>query len=374
MQFIDLKSQYKLIKSDILKSIENVLDHGQYIMGPEVNLLENKLANYVGSDYCVSCSSGTDALLMALMAFEVGPGDAVFTTPFTFVATAEVISLLGATPVFVDIDEDTYNISPELLDEAIQGIIYKKSLNPKVIIPVDLFGLPADYNKIQNIAIKYDLQILEDGAQSFGGKIGNQKACSFGDISTTSFFPAKPLGGYGDGGAIFTNDNILKEKMESIRVHGKGSDKYNNIRIGINGRLDSIQAAILLEKLTIFNEEIKNRQKVSELYSSQLKDTFVVPFIPEGYASAWAQYSILANDKNHREECMDMLKNKGIPSAIYYPIPLHLQQAYKNLGYSKGDFSICESVSKRIFSLPMHPYLSEDEINQITSLLNNLGG
>jgi len=371
MQFIDLKSQYKLIKSDVLKSIENVLEHGQYIMGPEVSLLEEKLADYVGAEYCISCSSGTDALLMALMALEVGPGDAVFTTPFTFVATAEVISLLGATPVFVDIDERTYNISSKLLDEAIQGVIDKKSLNPKAIIPVNLFGLPADYYELENVGGKYDLPIIEDGAQSFGGGIGNQKACSFGDISTTSFFPAKPLGGYGDGGAIFTNDINLKEKMESIRVHGKGSDKYNNVRIGINGRLDSIQAAILLQKLTIFDQEIQNRQIVAEQYSSQLKDNFVVPYIPEQYSSAWAQYSILADDNKHREKYKQKLKNNGIPSAIYYPIPLHLQKVYGNLGYSKGDFNICESVSERIFSLPMHPYLREAEINQITLLLNN---
>ena len=371
MQFIDLKSQYKLIKSDVLKSIENVLEHGQYIMGPEVSLLEDKLADYVGAEYCISCSSGTDALLMALMALEVGPGDAVFTTPFTFVATAEVISLLGATPVFVDINERTYNISPKLLDEAIQVVIDKKSLNPKAIIPVNLFGLPADYYELENVAGKYDLPIIEDGAQSFGGEIGNQKACSFGDISTTSFFPAKPLGGYGDGGAIFTNDINLKEKMESIRVHGKGSDKYNNVRIGINGRLDSIQAAILLQKLTIFDQEIQNRQIVSEQYSSQLKDNFVVPYIPKQYSSAWAQYSILADNNKHREECKQKLKNNDIPSAIYYPIPLHLQKAYGNLGYSKGDFNICESISERIFSLPIHPYLTEAEINQITLLLNS---
>ena len=219
MQFIDLKSQYKLIKPDILKSIENVLEHGQYIMGPEVSLLEKKLADYVGVDYCVSCSSGTDALLMGLMALDVGPGDAVFTPPFTFVATAEAISLLGATPVFVDIHELTYNISPQLLDEEIHGVMDKKYLNPKAIISVDLFGLPADYDELQNVARTYNLPIIEDGAQSFGGKIGNQKACSFGDISTTSFFPAKPLGGYGDGGAIFTNDRNYKEKLESIRIH-----------------------------------------------------------------------------------------------------------------------------------------------------------
>ena len=371
MQFIDLKSQYKLIKSDVLKSIENVLEHGQYIMGPEVSLLEEKLADYVGAEYCISCSSGTDALLMALMALEVGPGDAIFTTPFTFVATAEVISLLGATPVFVDIDERTYNISPKLLDEAIQGVIDKKYLNPKAIIPVDLFGLPADYNKLKNVARKYNLPFIEDGAQSFGGEIGNQKACSFGDISTTSFFPAKPLGGYGDGGAIFTNDRNFKEKMESIRVHGKGSDKYNNVRIGINGRLDTIQAAILLQKLTIFDQEIQDRQIVAEQYSSQLKDNFVVPYIPDQYTSAWAQYSILTDNNKHREECQQKLKNNNIPSVIYYPIPLHLQKAYGDLGYSKGDFNICESVCERIFSLPMHPYLREAEINQITLLLNN---
>ena len=371
MQFIDLKSQYKLIKSEVLQSIENVLEHGQYIMGPEVSQLEKKLADYVGVEYCISCSSGTDALLMALMALEIGPGDAVFTTPFTFVATAEVISLVGATPIFVDIDKNTYNISPKLLDDAIQGVVSKISLNPKAIIPVDLFGLPADYVELKKVSEKYNLPIIEDGAQSFGGAVGDQKACSFGEISTTSFFPAKPLGGYGDGGAIFTNDQNLKEKLESIRVHGKGDNKYNNIRIGINGRLDSIQAAILLQKLSIFDEEIQSRQKVAAQYSSQLKDSFVVPNIPEQYSSAWAQYSILADDSEHREASMQKLKDNGIPSAIYYPIPLHLQRAYENLGYSMGDYTICENISERIFSLPMHPYLTEAEINQITLLLNN---
>jgi len=371
MQFIDLKSQYELIKSDVLKSIENVLEHGQYIMGPEVSLLEQKLADYVGSKYCISCSSGTDALLMSLMALDVGPGDAVFTTPFTFVATSEVISLLGATPVFVDIDELSYNISPRLLDEAIRNIEYEKSLNIKAIIPVDLFGLPADYVELRRISAKYDLPIIEDGAQSFGGKIGEKMACSFGHISTTSFFPAKPLGGYGDGGAIFTNDKYLKDKVESIRVHGKSSDKYNNIRIGINGRLDTIQAAVLLNKLTIFDNEIQNRQIIAEQYSSQLGDNFFVPHIPQKYTSAWAQYSILADDSSHRQVCMQKLKDKGIPSAIYYPIPLHLQKAYENLRYLKGDFKVCENISERIFSLPMHPYLTKTEINQITLLLNN---
>lgn len=371
MQFIDLKSQYKLIKSDILKSIESVLEHGQYIMGPEVTLLEEKLAKYVGTKYCISCASGTDALLMALMALDVGPGDAIFTTPFTFVATAEVITLLGATPVFVDIDERTYNISPHLLDEAIQRVIDENFLNPRAIIPVDLFGLPADYNKLESIGRKYSLPIIEDGAQSFGGGISKKKSCSFGEISTTSFFPAKPLGGYGDGGAIFTDDSKYKEKLESIRIHGKGSDKYNNVRIGINGRLDTIQAAILLQKLVILGQEIENRQIVAQKYSTQLKDDFEVPYIPTRYYSAWAQYSILANDSKHRQECMQKLKNNNIPTAIYYPIPLHLQKAYENLGYSKGDFTICERVSGRIFSIPMHPYLTESEINQISFLLKN---
>ena len=371
MQFIDLKSQYNLIKEDVLNSIETVLDHGQYIMGPEVIELEEKLAQYVGTKHCVSCSSGTDALLMSLMALDVGPGDAVFTTPFTFVATAEVISLVGAIPVFVDIDNRTYNIDPEKLEIEVKRVSEEGNLTPKAIIPVDLFGLPADYESIQTIANEFNLFVIEDAAQGFGGSINGKKSGSFEDVAATSFFPAKPLGGYGDGGAVFTDSNKLAEKLESIRVHGKGENKYDNIRIGLNGRLDTIQAAILLHKLKIFPLELEKRESAATLYSEKLLQKFTTPFIPSGYSSAWAQYSILANSSEHRSECQQRLKDEGIPSAVYYPIPLHLQTAYNYLNYKRGDFPISEEISNRIFSLPMHPYLTKVEINQITSILNS---
>jgi len=369
MQFIDLKSQYNLIKEDILNSIERVLDHGQYIMGPEVIELEENLAHYIGTKYCVSCSSGTDALLMSLMALGVGPGHAVFTTPFTFVATAEVISLVGATPIFVDIDSQTYNIDSTKLEIEVKRVSKEGILTPKAIIPVDLFGLPAYYHSIQTIANKFNLFVIEDAAQGFGGSINGQKAGSFGDVSATSFFPAKPLGGYGDGGAIFTNDNDLLEKLKSIRVHGKGENKYDNIRIGLNGRLDTIQAVILLHKLKVFPDELEKRELVSIQYSEKLREKFTTPLIPSSHTSAWAQYSILADDSMHREECIRKLKGKGIPSAIYYPIPLHLQIAYNYLNYKHGDFPICEGISDRIFSLPMHPYLTMDQIDLIVGEL-----
>jgi len=372
MQFIDLKSQYNLIKEDVLNSIETVLNHGQYIMGPEVVELEEKLAQYVGIKYCVSCSSGTDALLMSLMGLDVGPGDAVFTTPFTFVATAEVISLVGATPIFVDIDSKTYNIDSQKLEIEVKRISEEGNLIPKAIIPVDLFGLPADYSSIQTIANEFNLFVIEDAAQGFGGSINGKKSGSFGDMGATSFFPAKPLGGYGDGGAVFTNDGDLFEKLQSIRVHGKGENKYDNIRIGLNGRLDTIQAAILLNKLKIFPNELEKRESAATLYSEKLLQKFTTPFIPSGYSSAWAQYSILADSSEHRSECQQRLKDEGIPSAVYYPIPLHLQTAYNYLNYKLGDFPISEEMSNRIFSLPMHPYLTEVEIDQIASILNNV--
>jgi dTDP-4-amino-4,6-dideoxygalactose transaminase len=368
MQFIDLLSQKERIRASLLKRIERILDSGQFIMGPEVTELESRLAAYVGTRHCVSCSSGTDALLMPLMARGIGPGDAVFTTPFTFVATAEVISLVGATPVFVDVSPDTFNINPDLVGHAVDQAV-QQGLKPKAIIPVDLFGLPAEYDRLDAVADDYRLWMLEDAAQSFGGSFGGRKAGSFGLVGATSFFPAKPLGGYGDGGAIFTDDDELDALLRSIRVHGSGVDKYSNDRIGINGRLDSIQAAVLLEKLTLFDEELATRQRIAEAYSSRLEGRLVVPRIPEGYRSAWAQYSVLAESTAERDQLMQALQQAGIPSMIYYKIPLHLQKAYNNLGYTGGDFPVSEELSGRIFALPMHPYIKEEEIEQICSVL-----
>ena len=369
MQFIDLKHQYQTLQPRIDQAIQKVLNHGQYIQGPQVFELEAELATYSGTQYCVSCSSGTDALLMSLMAKGIGRGDAVFTTPFTFIATAEVIQLLGATPVFVDIFEDTFNIDPFKLEVAIDTCLSNGELIPKAIIPVDIFGLPAEYEMIEKIGNKYNLCIIEDAAQSFGGKIKRKKAGSFGNIGTTSFFPAKPLGCYGDGGAIFTNDSEIAEKLISIRNHGQGNSKYDNIRIGLNGRIDTIQAAILLEKMKIFPKELGQRNAIAKKYSQNLNQYFKCQHVPEGYGSAWAQYSVLAASTKERSICMEKLRDADIPTAIYYPKPLHLQDAFSDLNYSTGDFPVAESISQRIFSLPMHPYLSDDNISKICDIL-----
>lgn len=372
MQFIDLKKQYSRLSSDIKQRIDNVLEHGQYIMGPEVAELEKKLSKFAGSKYCLSCSSGTDALLIALMAKGIKPGDAIITTPFTYIATAEVISLLGATPVFVDIYPETFNINPNGIPEAVKKA-KGMGLNPRGIIPVDLFGLPARYRLIDDIAKELNLFILEDAAQGFGGSIRGRRAGSFGDIAATSFFPAKPLGCYGDGGAIFTDSDELYSLMESIRVHGKGESKYDCDRIGLNGRLDTIQAAILISKLDLYEEEIRLRQEVANLYSENLtgNKNIQTPFVPKDYQSVWAQYSILLENSKKRENVIKSLGNEGIPSVVYYQKSLHIQKTFKNLGYKMGDFPISENVSSRILSLPMHPYLDQLSIDKISEIIKS---
>ena len=354
MHFIDLPAQYQHLKSKIDKRIQTVLDHGKYIMGPEVQELEEKLADYVGVKHAISCANGTDALQLALMAMEVKAGDAVFCPTFTFFATAEAPALMGATPVFVDSDQSTFNICPVDLEKRIQQTIAEGKLTPKVIIAVDLFGLPANYPELEKIAQKYNLILLEDAAQGFGGSINGKRAGSFGDIATTSFFPAKPLGCYGDGGAIFTDNDEYAELIRSYRVHGKGQDKYDNVRIGINSRLDTIQAAILLEKLAVFPEELISRNKSADKYHTELSSKFVTPQVPEGYLSSWAQYSVL--DEN-RDATMLEYKAKGVPTAIYYHKCLHLQSAFKHLNYQVDDFPVAEKLANMVFSLPMHPYL-----------------
>ncbi|MGI6776584.1 MAG: DegT/DnrJ/EryC1/StrS family aminotransferase [Acetivibrionales bacterium] len=369
MEFIDLTEQYSLLKNRIDKNIQKVLEHGKYILGPEVTELEEKLGEYTGVKHVISCSSGTDALLMPLMAWGIGRGDAVFTTVFSFIAAAEVICLLGATPVFVDIDPYTYNISPGLLEEAINKTISEGKLKVKAVIPVDLFGVPADYDRIQAIAHTYGLKVLEDAAQGFGSVYKGRKACSFGDAAGTSFFPAKPLGCYGDGGAIFTNDDRLAEELRSIRVHGKGTDKYDNIRTGINGRLDTLQAAILLAKLDVFDDELEARNCVAAKYTSGLSNIVTTPVIPDGLKPCWAQYSVLASDSKERRVFTERLAWSGIPTAIYYPKPLHLQTVYSHLGYRHSDFPVAENISNRVFSLPMHPYLSDMDIEEIVRVM-----
>jgi UDP-2-acetamido-2-deoxy-ribo-hexuluronate aminotransferase len=368
MKLIDLGAQQELIRASLEKRMKGVLAHGQYIMGPEVKELETQLAKFAGTKHAIGCSSGTDALLIALMAYGVGPGDAIFTTPFTFIATAEVIALLGATPVFADINPRSFNIDPQKLREAIEKTRVDGKLKPKGMIPVDLFGLPADYDEIMSFANKESLFVLQDAAQSFGALYKGKRAPALGHVGATSFFPAKPLGCYGDGGAIFTDDDKLAEVMRSIILHGKGSHKYENIRIGVNGRLDTLQAAILLAKLEVFGKELDNRQRVAEKYSAGLKGTVEVPLIPKGMVSAWAQYSILTE---RRDDLERYLKEKGIPTAIYYPTPLHLQPAIAYLGYKKGDFPVSEDASHRILSLPMHPYLTDQEMQEVTEAIWN---
>ena len=384
MDFIDLKTQQTRIKETLNNNIQNVLAHGNYIMGPEIKQLEAKLAAYTKTKHAISCASGTDALLMALMAYGVKPGDAIFTTPFTFIATAEVIALLGATPIFVDIDPKTYNIDPAKLSLAIKALknndpsSYPLPIThnplpivPKGIIPVDLFGLLADYEAINNIAKENGLFVVEDAAQSFGANYKDKMSCAFGNIACTSFFPAKPLGCYGDGGMCFTDNDQLADKMNSIKVHGKGSDKYDNIRIGINGRLDTLQAAILLAKFDIFPEEVELRQIVAQRYTNLLSHypSPITPYLPSGARSAWAQYSLLAKDEDHRTTVLKKLQENKIPSAIYYPKPLHMQTAFAYLGYKKGDFPVSEDCANRIFSLPMHPYLTADEQTKIVKVI-----
>jgi len=379
IQFTDLAEQQKRILPNLEKRLSRVLAHGKYIMGPEVFELEEKLSEFLGVKHSISCSSGTDALLMVLMANGIHSGDAVFTTPFSFMATAEVISFLGATPVFVDVDPKTFNMDPICLEKAIKAVISGSfsdyplpkddgigRLLPKCIIPVDIFGLPAAYEQINSIADKYGLFVLEDAAQSFGAQYQKKKAGNLSHAAATSFFPAKPLGCYGDGGAVFTNDDRLAEKIRSIRVHGKGTDKYDNVRIGINGRLDTLQAAVLLEKLEIFEKEVENRNRVAALYSRLLGQYLELQTVPDDCTSVWAQYPVRHDMK---KQIMESLNKKGIPTAVYYPKSLHCQTAFSYLGYLKDDFPISQILSERIFSLPMHPYLEKDQIHHICDTL-----
>lgn len=365
MQFIDLQAQYQHLKAKIDKRIADVLNHGKYIMGPEVQELEQALAEYVGVKHVVTCANGTDALTLALMVLDIKKGDAVFCPTFTFFATAEVISFANATPIFVDSNEQTFNICPIDLEKQIQKVISEGKVTPKAIIAVDLFGLPANYAEIEAIAKKYDLKLIEDAAQGFGGSITDnqgetKKAGSFGDIATTSFFPAKPLGCYGDGGAVFTNNDEYAELLRSYRVHGKGSDKYDNIRIGMNSRLDTIQAAILLEKLAEFPQELINRNKAAANYEDELAALYKTPQAPKGYQSSWAQYTLLSDN---RKQVMAHYKEQGVPTAIYYSTCMHQQTVFADLGYQDGDFPVAEKLAKQVFSLPMSGYVKTENVS-----------
>lgn len=384
MQFIDLAAQQNQIRSDIETRIQKVLDHGKYIMGPEVLELEDALKEFAGARHCISGASGTDALLMTLMAWEVKPGDAVFVPCFSFFATAEVVGMLGATPIMVDIEPDTFNISIQALEKAIEAVktqdpsIYPlpqeallQKLTPRAVIPVDLFGQAADYTKLLPIAAKNNLLVLEDAAQSFGAEQAGKKTCAMGcHAAATSFFPAKPLGCYGDGGAIFTDDDSLAEILRSIRVHGKGSDKYDNVRIGINGRLDTLQAAILLAKMEIFPDEIKGRQEIAAAYTERLGNVAGIktPMVREGNLSVWAQYSILVSD-GKRDALASALNSKGIPTNIYYPAPMHMLAAFRQLGYVPEDMPNALASSRDILALPFHPYLTGDDVENIAKAI-----
>lgn len=372
MQFRDLKAQYKALKPEIDAGIQAVIESSGFILGKPVAELEEKLAEYVGRKHCIGVANGTEALQLALMAMDVGPGDAVFTSDFTYFASAGCASIIGATPVLVDIDLDTFNMDPPALEKQILRVLSEGKLRPKVIIPVDLFGLPANFPEIEKIAEKYGLKILEDAAQGFGGQINGKLACSFGDISATSFFPAKPLGCYGDGGAIFTDDDAVDARLRSLRASGKSpTDKYDNREVGMNSRLDTLQAAILLPKFKAFKEyEVDAVNAVAEKYSRAFHGLVKTPVVPEGYLSSWAQYTLLMKNKEQRDAVQAKLKENGIPTMVYYPRGLHQQAAYRWMGLKDEDYPNTVEATQRVLSLPMHPYMKEEEqLNIIQALL-----
>ena len=377
MEFRDLKKQYQVLKADIDKAMQDVAAAGNYIMGGPVAELEQQLAEYVGVKHCMTCANGTDALTLALKALGIGKGDAVFVPDFTFFASAEVVALEGATPVFVDVDPRTFNIDPTSLKEAIAAIEKEGVLKMKAVIAVDLFGLPADFITVKEIARQHGLYVIEDGAQGFGGRIGDRHACSFGDISTTSFFPAKPLGCYGDGGAVFTDNDEWAALVRSYRVHGKGSDKYDNVRIGMNSRLDTVQAAILQVKLKAFKEyeltAVNNAAaQYTKLISEGIGADVATPYIPDGYLSSWAQYTLQLNDGSMRVRLQAQMKEAGIPTMVYYPTPMSMQTAFKGQ-HTYIDTPNARRLSQCVLSLPMHPYLTDEDINKVVeTLLTNL--
>ena len=371
MQFIDLGAQRERIKDRLKAAIDRVVDDGRYILGPEVAEFERKLADYVGVKHVVACANGTDALLLPLYASGIGPGDAVFVPSFTFAATAEVVALAKAEPVFVDVDPDTYNIDIDSLEAAIAMIKAEGRLKPKAIIPVDLFGLGAEYDAIDRIAEREGLLVIEDAAQSIGGSVNGKMCGSFAKVAGTSFYPAKPLGCYGDGGAMFTDDDELAARLRSSAFHGTGATQYENIHVGVNSRLETLQAAILIEKLAILEDEMVARQKVAERYRTGLGNVVKVAYMPAGSRSAWAQYAI---ETPVRDALKAHLQANGIPSVIYYVKPLHEQVAYRDFPRTPGGLPVSEALPKRILCLPMHPYLSEADQDRIISTIGDLVG
>jgi len=367
MEFRDLKKQYQVLKKEIDSAVMKVMQNADFISGKAVADLEEALAAYVGVKHCITCGNGTDALELALLAWNVGAGDAVFVPDFTFFASGEAPVRCGATPVFVDVERDTFNISPKALEQAVQRIIEEGVLKPKVIVAVDLFGQPADYREIRKIADKYNIWILEDGAQGFGGAIGNQRACSFGDIATTSFFPAKPLGCYGDGGAVFTDNDEWAEIIHSLRIHGKGECKYDNVRIGMNSRLDTIQAAVLKVKLQYFDKEIKAVNSIAEIYNKQLVDKVEVPVVQTPYYSSWAQYTVVCKNVYERNMIQKNLAEYDIPSMIYYMKGMHEQVAFEDAQVLVGEYENTDYLKERVLSLPIYPYMSEKMLYMIVN-------
>lgn len=372
MQFRDLKTQYNVLKDEMDQAILDVVASSAYVMGPKIKEMETAFAEYVGVKHCIACNSGTDALLLALKAWNVKPGDAVFVPSFTFFASAEVIAMQGATPVFVDVDPDTYNMDDKDLRRKIEQVIWDGVLTPRAVIVVDLFGLPANFKAIRATAERFRLYVLEDAAQGFGGRIGDEKACTFGDISTTSFFPAKPVGCYGDGGAVFTDNDEWAALIDSYHIHGKGSDRYDNVRIGMNSRLDSIQAAILLVKLKAFREhELEDVNKVAARYTELLRGVVKTPVVPEGFYSSWAQYTIQVENKEVRTRLQAALKEKDIPTAVYYPIPMHRQTAFNYLNAEEILCPVSDQLADKVLALPIHPYLTEKDQDLICNTLKS---
>jgi UDP-2-acetamido-2-deoxy-ribo-hexuluronate aminotransferase len=366
MDFIDLKSQYRRIQTSVNARIQKVLEHGQYVLGPECAELETQLAAYVGTKHCIAASSGTDTLLIALMALDIKPGDEVITSPFTFIATGEMIALIGAKPVFVDIEPRTYNLDPALLDRAITS-------RTKAIMPVSLYGQCPDFDAINSVAKKHGIPVIEDGAQSFGAMYKGKRSCGLSDIGSTSFFPSKPLGAYGDGGALFTNDDGMAKLMREIRVHGQDK-RYHHPRLGINGRLDSLQAAILLAKMEIFEDEVQARSRLGARYSTLLNDAFAgkgnvdTPIVEAHNLSVYAQYTIQVPNRAQVEERM---KASGVPTAVHYPVPLYRQPVFAEFGYQATDFPVSERIAARVISLPMHPYLTEAHQQQVVAAVRS---
>lgn len=372
MEFKDLKEQYRRNQKEIDQAIKDVLVCTNFISGRQVTVLEERLALYVGVKHCITCANGTDALQLALMVWNIGAGDAVFVPDFTFFSTGEVVALLGATPIFVDVEKDTFNMSPDSLRNAIDAVKQEGILKPKAIIAVDLFGQPANYDEIRNISDSNKLLLLEDGAQGFGGSIREKRSCSFGDISTTSFFPVKPLGCYGDGGAVFTDNDEWAALLRSYRVHGKGADKYDNVRVGLNSRLDTLQAAVLDVKLNIFEiYELDAVNRTAEEYKERLGQSVKTPTVLDGYTSSWAQYSILCKNSEERSSIQAALKKEEIPSMIYYCKPMHMQDAFNNMGnICPVTLDVTTDICSRILSLPLHPYLKSDEIKKIADIIS----